>query len=146
MPPPPGGVEMTTEPLVDFQNFLDVMPSPPPDTELPPIPSPGVRSVSRTASSRPPLAPSAIYKSKKPEGLSVGTMPGTPGTTTRINSNARNRLRKASKDSLRSASAASGSGSSRLMGVLKIGDRSFSLGKGVRSRVDDGEPRSVFED
>lgn len=137
--------EATAELKVEFQHFLQNMPSPPPDTALPPVPSPGTRTPSRTASTRPPRAPSAVYRDKKPKGLGIATASGTTATTT---SDARNRLRKASKDSLRSASAASASGSSRLKDVFRIGDRQFSLGKAkeVRSKVDDGEPRSVFEE
>ncbi|KAL2210983.1 hypothetical protein CC79DRAFT_1366359 [Sarocladium strictum] len=134
----------TAELKVDFQHFLQNMPSPPPATSLPPVPSPGTRTPSRTASTRPPRAPSAVYKDKKPKGLGIATDSGTTATS----SDARNRLRKASKDSLRSASAASASGSSRLKDVFRLGDRQFSLGKTkeVRSKVDDGEPRSVFEE
>ncbi|KAK0382641.1 hypothetical protein NLU13_9947 [Sarocladium strictum] len=141
-PPHPARNQKRTAHVVDLQDFLDNMPTPPPTMDLPTVPKPSKQAISRAADGRPPVAPSATYKNKKPEGLCVTTMPVTPSR------DPRKRLHKASKDSLRVASASSAGGSSRLMSALRIGDRSFSLGKGkgLRSKVDDGEPRSVFED
>ncbi|KAH8174973.1 hypothetical protein LIA77_06392 [Sarocladium implicatum] len=142
--PRPARVETTTEFLVDFQSFLDDMPAPQPDLSLPAIPGSKVRSSSRTASGRPPAAPSAAYREKKPVGLSVAT---PTGTTTTITSNARSRLRKVSKDSLRSAGTSSVGGHGLTMGPFRIGDRTFSLGKkkGPRTTDDNGEPKSFFD-
>ena len=143
--PRPARVETTTELLVNVQSFLDDMPPPPTDLSLPAIPVSRVRPSSRTSSSRPPAAPSAVYREKKPAGLSVTT---PPGLTTTITSTTRNRLRKASKDSLRSTAASSAGGSGFSKSAFRIGERTFSLGKGKASRGkgdDGGEPTSFFD-
>lgn len=140
----PRQVEATTEILVDYRDTFRSAPTPPPGIPLPSLPPATNRgSSSRSTTTRPPVAPSASYRDKRPPGLSI---PPMPGTTTTISSG-RNKLRKASKESLRSTSSTAGMSGLRLFSAFRIGERPSSYGKTKETPEEtlDREPRSVFE-